>query len=111
MPQADDQDREIAYQIFGDIDTAGPEKYLHDRGWTITKAWEWIKPTPDHVVTHDEAFCIGFLIDEWDYGGLAPNQPLTPMPMPTVATVSPWVWVIAIAGVIMIGFAIFGVPQ
>ncbi len=44
--------------------------YLEGRGFTLTKQWEWIKPTPDHEISMREALAITYLIDEWDFGGV-----------------------------------------
>jgi hypothetical protein len=56
---------------FGSIDPSGPEAFLKSRGYTLTPEWRWVKPTLSHTMSGAEAACICFLIDEWDYGGLA----------------------------------------
>jgi hypothetical protein len=51
----------------GDIEATG---FLTGRGWTLTKQWKWVKPTPDHEVTPEEEDAINYMFWEWDYGGI-----------------------------------------
>lgn len=70
MPQASDEDR----ARWGGRDGIGEEKamdYLESRGFRLTRQWHWIKPD-GHIMTDDDWGAINFLIDEWDFGGLAP---------------------------------------
>ncbi len=43
--------------------------YLEAQGYTLTKEWEWI--APDRYPTEKEARAVLFLIQEWDFGGVA----------------------------------------
>lgn len=70
MPQASDEDRQHARRLWGSIDDGGPSQFLKERGWHLTQGWNWIAPKPDYTPTDDEFFAIGFLIDEWDWGGI-----------------------------------------
>ena len=71
MPTASDEDRAEIVRRFGNIDPRGPENYLTAHGWKLTRDWTWVPPTPDYRASADEINCIQFLIDEWDYGGVA----------------------------------------
>jgi hypothetical protein len=44
--------------------------YLEGQGFTLTKQWDWIKPTADHAISEREGSAIDYLIDEWDFGGV-----------------------------------------
>lgn len=44
------------------------EDFLKSHGYTITKNWYIVKPTPAHTISVDEWFCIRYLVEEWDYG-------------------------------------------
>lgn len=52
--------------------------YLEAQGYTLTKQWEWIKPTPDHVITEREGSAIDYLVDEWDFGGVVTTKDPAP---------------------------------
>lgn len=68
MPQADENLR----QEWGGQDGIGEDKaedYLKGKGYTLSRYFIWILPNPNHVPTKEELGAIGFLIDEWDYGG------------------------------------------
>lgn len=72
MPQASDEDRARAIELFGTIMDEGVSHWLKARGYREAGEpyrWHWIKPTPEHAPTEEELFAVGFLIDEWDYGG------------------------------------------
>jgi hypothetical protein len=76
MPSASDELRAEMRRRFGDIDTGGPEKYLTDRGWTLTKGWEWSKAGQNmHTMPRDEFECAMFLMHEWDYGTILNGVP------------------------------------
>jgi len=42
--------------------------YLKDRGFVVTPHWEFI---PTQTVNDKDLSAITFMIQEWDYGGLA----------------------------------------
>jgi hypothetical protein len=67
MPQASDEDRERYRRRFGDIGCEHAVAELERRGYVLTRGWDWIAP---HRPTEEELFWIGFLIHEWDFGGL-----------------------------------------
>lgn len=73
MPQASDKDRERYIKQFGDIDSWYGIKYLQQRGWILTKDWHWKSPYQIFKPKEEELFIIGFLIDEWDFGGILKN--------------------------------------
>ncbi|MBP7704137.1 MAG: hypothetical protein KA105_02490 [Caulobacter sp.] len=72
MPQASDDLRAEMEQRFGDpVDSAGPIRFLRERGWTLHRDWTWSKPGQGFWdIPEDEAACIHFLVDEWDFGGV-----------------------------------------
>lgn len=72
MPTASDELRKSMRQRFGSIDTHGPEKFLTDNGYSLSKDWEWSKPgiTGLQDMTREEFECLLFLVHEWDYGSL-----------------------------------------
>ena len=65
MPTATDELREAITKRFGSIDVYAPLKYLLDRGYTDNAGC--LHPPLDHVVTNEEAACIDFLFQEWDF--------------------------------------------
>lgn len=71
MPQASDDLRDLMKLIHKNdgVSDAEPIKYLEDRGYKLTKRWDWIVPK-DHHITEKEELCIRFLRDEWDFGGV-----------------------------------------
>lgn len=71
MPQAADEDRDKYRARFGDIGCEHAIAELKQRGYVLTPQWEWKLPNPEHEPTDDELFWIGFLVDEWDFGGWA----------------------------------------
>lgn len=79
MPQCSDEILEEYMRLGG----AGPEddefalNYLTVHGWRLTPGLDWIPPAgveSADQVTNEEAVCIEFLAQEWDYGGV--NCPL-----------------------------------
>lgn len=70
MPQASEYLRERMRVRFGDLDVHGPQSFLLNQGWTITRAYNFVKPAPDHRPEDLEWECVDFLIEEWDYGGV-----------------------------------------
>jgi len=67
MPQAADEQRALMGKWFGDeVGDGGPHTFLLSRGYT-EKAGLISKPTPSHTMSSEEAECIEFLCDEWDY--------------------------------------------
>ena len=46
-------------------------RFLLDRGYALLGSWCFRKPSPDHEVTEEEGDAIIYLIEEWDYGGIA----------------------------------------
>ncbi len=73
MPQASDRDRIRYKTYFPDIGCEHAMQVLEERGFKLTKQWNWIQPK-GHEPTEDELFWIGFLIDEWDFGGLESHE-------------------------------------
>lgn len=70
MPQASEELRDA----WG-ISEAKAEAYLFWHGWVLTKNWQWWHPYLDKAIMDDLACdAISFLIQEWDYGGLAPGH-------------------------------------
>lgn len=71
MPQASDQDRARYMARFGDIGCEHAVKALTARGWRLKRDWTWVKPKHrKRKPTEEELFWIGFLISEWDFGGI-----------------------------------------
>ena len=66
MPQATDENR----YLWNGPGEETAMNYLYAVGWELTRDWYW-KPPPRHKITDQELSAIGFLIDEWDFGGLA----------------------------------------
>src|SRR5947207_761955 len=44
--------------------------YLKERGYVLTRRWEWIKPK-GHAPTKKELRAIDYMFQEWDFGGIA----------------------------------------
>ena len=71
MPQATEEQR----AQWGGDGGVGEDKaiaFLEAAGYTLRPDWLWTKPTPEHVPTDDEISASNFLVDEWDFGGIAP---------------------------------------
>lgn len=45
--------------------------HLEAKGFRLTREWTWVRPSPGYKMADDDWGAIGFLIDEWDFGGLA----------------------------------------
>ena len=45
--------------------------FLEKQGFYLTNFWTWIKPTPDHELSIDEAEAIYFLQEEHKHGGIS----------------------------------------
>lgn len=70
---------------FGSLSDEGPMRTLTEAGYRLTGDWIWLaRPgvTCSEDVPAEEADCILFLIEEWDFGGVdfsrqpAPQEPL-----------------------------------
>lgn len=83
MPQAaaDLSARIIAR--FGSIGDSGPMRFLTDAGYRLRGDFLWeAKPgvTSNSDMTEEEWDCLLFLVQEWDFGGLAsPTDPACPI--------------------------------
>lgn len=77
MPSASPELQDRIEARFGSIDTHGPEKFLKEAGYTLSRRWEWSKPgiTSLGQMSRDEFECLMFLMHEWDYAGLLPAPP------------------------------------
>lgn len=76
MPQASDSARDEMARWFPKslapgISEDGPYEFLKARGWVLNKQWLWEPPARHHQANYYEYRCICFLIEEWDYGGIA----------------------------------------
>lgn len=74
MPQATDKLRERMFQLFGSsTDEQGPMDFLIDAGFVLTPDWTWRKSGVTELweMSSDEFACLQFLVEEWDFGGLA----------------------------------------
>lgn len=59
---------------FGDAPTQqldGATAFLESHGYVLRKGYVWDLPTQYHVPSCHETMCIRYLIEEWDYGGVA----------------------------------------
>jgi hypothetical protein len=78
MPQASDEDRELAEKYFGDpISDAGPMRFLEEQGFFLDQGWRYRKNAKWEDLSDKERFAINFLCDEWDFGGYLPFPPPT----------------------------------
>ena len=46
------------------------QAFLRERGFKLTRGWQWIKPTPNHQITQEEMNAIDYLVYEWDFDGV-----------------------------------------
>lgn len=71
MPSASDEDRSQAEKYFGNpISDEGPMAFLKEQGFTLGKDWVYRKPGVKwEDLSEKEKFSVGFLCDEWDFGG------------------------------------------
>lgn len=44
-------------------------KYLQDRGYRLTREWQWNLPHSQYKPTKEEMEAMYYLVVEWDYGG------------------------------------------
>jgi hypothetical protein len=44
-------------------------QYLIDRGYVLTRDWQWDLPHSQYLMTGEEFEAIYYLVHEWDYGG------------------------------------------
>lgn len=74
MPQASSELRLRMKAMFGsEIDEGGPIRFLKRAGYALNRDFTWTpKPgvTTASEMTKDEADCMSFLVDEWDFGWL-----------------------------------------
>lgn len=70
MPQAGDEQR----AVWG-IDSAFAVSFLEARGYVLTDHWSWRLPPGQEEPCDDEWSAIAFLVDEWDYGAIARDDP------------------------------------
>ena len=47
--------------------------FLRRRGYTLRPDWMWDKPT-GHMITSQEIDALLYLIEEWDFGGVAESD-------------------------------------
>jgi hypothetical protein len=66
MPKATDDLYNQVYEWFGGIDIYGPLDFLESHGFK-EHGGVISPPTPAHTVSRDEAVCIDFLFQEWDF--------------------------------------------
>ena len=71
MPSSSDAQRDLMTKWFGSVDTSGPMKFLESHGFILRRDWCWQKPVSAHKLSEDEIECVVFLIEEWDFGGIA----------------------------------------
>lgn len=67
MPQASSRLQRIWHNGFAGYDE-GAIKYLQERGYTLTRKYQWVPP--DREPTDQELDAIDYLIGEWDFGGV-----------------------------------------
>jgi len=77
MPAASEELANLIIKWFGSISDRGPYKFLHSHGFRLTEHYLWVKPSRSYTLSDDEWYCLKFLVDEWDFGGLvASNDPV-----------------------------------
>jgi hypothetical protein len=69
MPQATLEQRKRWGGALG-VGEDKAEAFLEERGWVLTRQWQWVPPTLGYYASDEEHEAIAFLIDEWDYGGI-----------------------------------------
>lgn len=76
MPQASDE----LYALYkfvtnqDDGDSVPGEQFLKSRGYILLKDWTWRMPSKDHFISDYEMICLRFLVEEWDWGGIAEEE-------------------------------------
>jgi hypothetical protein len=73
MPSAGDWERDRYRTMFPDIGAEHGVKFLEDRGFKLTKDFEWLHP-PERLANEEELFVIQFLCNEWDFGWIVPKH-------------------------------------
>jgi hypothetical protein len=74
MPQATEELRR-KWATDGENGGVGEEKaiqFLQSHGYHLQRDWRWKLPDPKHQITNAEYEAMCFLVDEWDFGGIAP---------------------------------------
>jgi hypothetical protein len=49
-------------------------KILREAGYTLTRHWFWIAPSPEHEPSDEETMALDYLQWEWDFGGLVGDE-------------------------------------
>ena len=75
MPSASEEDRAWAREKFGTIDCGTIDHWLTKQGYTLSPQWLWTPPA--RTLLKEECRALDFLVEEWDYGGWAPNVDVT----------------------------------
>lgn len=68
MPSTDNATFTTIVGWFGDPDPGPVEDLLTAKGYTITRQWMIVRPTPSHTMNEVEETLVRFLVQEWDYG-------------------------------------------
>lgn len=73
MPQAD----EFLRVVWNHGEEGGGDqaamKHLRDAGYVLTRQWTWTIP-PGRAATDTDRSAVLYLVDEWDFGGFAPQS-------------------------------------
>lgn len=80
MPQASAEDQARMNLWFGTISDGPIIQFLESRGYALLPSYVWEKPTPSHHINDEEFYCLRFLVDEWDYGGVVATFEGKPIP-------------------------------
>jgi hypothetical protein len=72
MPSSSEELRREWANLYGDITDKVASRYLHKKGWILTKDWTWV--LPEHYrPTEQDLRAVQYLFEEWDYGGIDPK--------------------------------------
>lgn len=75
MPTASNELRRIWHNVVSkNVPYAGDHlamTHLERKGWRLKKDWTWITPHATYVPTAADISAIMYLIQEWDFGGIA----------------------------------------
>lgn len=49
-------------------------RFLESMGYSLTPSFDWTLPSKDHAILDDEGDAIEFLMEEYDFGSIAPEM-------------------------------------
>lgn len=72
MPSTSQEMTDLMTKWFGEYDHDNKAiKFLESHGYKLLRGWVWDLPCDSHTISCYEYACIKYLMEEWDFGGIA----------------------------------------